>query len=148
MSPEEDTSPFDRDVVSRPREQASVSERIAKNPLLVPGAILLGALIIGISLIIGLSAGGSKGADTAGPAIPAADVNIKDVKTAGEPYIGKEDAPVTLAYWSDYQCPYCKATEVGGVPQINSQIPAAIPDLIKKYVDTGKLKIVFKDYAF
>lgn len=73
-------------------------------------------------------------------------VNIKDVKIAGEPFIGDVNAPVTMAYWADYQCPFCKAVEVGGVPQIPT--PSAIPLLIKNYVDTGKLKIVFKDFPF
>ncbi len=74
-------------------------------------------------------------------------VNIEDVKIGpDDPYIGKEDAPVVMAYWSDYQCPYCKAVEVGGIPQI--PIEPALPILIKDYVDTGKLKIVFKDFAF
>ena len=27
---------------------------------------------------------------------------------AGAPFIGKEDAPLTMAYWFDYQCPFCK----------------------------------------
>ena len=36
--------------------------------------------------------------------------------------------------------------DVGGVPQI--PIEPAMPTLVKDYVETGKLKIVFKDYAF
>jgi len=76
-----------------------------------------------------------------------ASVNIKDVKIGpDDPYIGKKDAPVVMAYWSDYQCPFCKAVEVGGIPQI--PIEPALPILIKDYVDAGKLKIVFKDFSF
>ena len=145
MPPEENLSSFDRAIAERPRQQAGVSERIAKNPLLIPGSILLGALIIGTSLIIGLSSGTSSNGTTAGTP-PTANVNIKDVNTAGEPYIGDANAPVVMAYWSDYQCPYCKAFEVGGVEGINS--PAVMPVLIKNYVDNGKLKIVFKDFPF
>ena len=76
---------------------------------------------------------------------PAA-VNVKDVKIDGEPYIGQANAPLVMAFWSDFQCPYCKAFEVGGIPQIPT--PAAMPDILKKYVDTGKLKIVFKEFPF
>ncbi len=59
------------------------------------------------------------------------------VVTTGEPFIGDERAPVVMAYWSDYQCPFCQRNEEQVLPQI-----------IKDYVATGKVKIVFKDYAF
>ncbi len=74
-------------------------------------------------------------------------MDVTDVKIGpDDPFIGKADAPATMAYWSDYQCPFCKAVEVGGVQGIN--IDASIPTLIKDYVDTGKLRIVFKDFPF
>ena len=73
-------------------------------------------------------------------------VHVKDVVTAGEPYLGDPNAPITIAFWSDFQCPYCKSFETGGIPQIPT--PAAMPEIIKNYVDTGKAKIVFKDFAF
>ncbi len=42
-----------------------------------------------------------------------------------------------MAYWFDFQCPFCKKFET-----------ETLPTLIEKYVNTGKLKIVFKDYQF
>jgi protein-disulfide isomerase len=109
--------------------------------LYIPGAIVLGFLILGIFVMLGLSKMGTASGGTQQP-----NVNVKDVKTDGNPYIGDKNAPVTLVYWSDYQCPFCKAVEVGGVPQI--PIDPSIPTLITDYVNTGKLKIVFKDYPF
>ena len=109
--------------------------------LYIPGAIVLAGLIIGACLIVALKPGGT-GTATGGK---AAAVNIKDVNIKGDPYIGKENAPVVLAYWSDYQCPFCKAVEMGH-PQIPIDPP--FPKLIAEYIDTGKLKIVFKDYPF
>jgi len=67
----------------------------------------------------------------------AAAVNIKDVNTANEPFIGQANAPVTIAEWSDYQCPYCKQFEQQTLPQI-----------ISDYVNAGKVKVVFKSFAF
>ena len=109
-----------------------------------PLAIIVGAALVAFGLYAGLSHQGNT-AGTQGANTPPS-VNIKDVKTAGEPYIGQDNAPVVMAFWSDYQCPFCKAFEVGGVQGITT--PAALPDLIKKYVDTGKLKIIFKDFPF
>ena len=76
----------------------------------------------------------------------AAAVDIKDIDIAGDPFIGSADAPVVIAFWSDFQCPYCKAVEVGGIPQI--PIAPALPDVITNYVDTGKVKLVFMDFVF
>lgn len=75
----------------------------------------------------------------------AGTYDISKVKTEGEPFIGNPTAPVTIAFWSDFQCPYCKAFEVG-----HGQIPGdpALPQIIKNYVDTGKVKVVFKDVVF
>jgi protein-disulfide isomerase len=71
---------------------------------------------------------------------------VKDVQIDGAPFIGRADAPLTMAFWSDFQCPFCKAVEVGGVEGI--PLEPALPTLIKEYVDTGKLRIVFKNFAF
>lgn len=112
------------------------------NKYLLPIAVVIGCLFIGGAVIWNGSHPSS-----AGSGQPAASkVNIKDVKTNGDPFIGQANAPVTIAFWSDYQCTYCKAFEVGGVPQIPT--PAALPDIIKNYVDTGKVKIVLMDFAF
>lgn len=42
-----------------------------------------------------------------------------------------------MAYWYDYQCPFCQRNE-----------EASMPQLLSDYVNTGKLKIVFKDFEF
>lgn len=81
-----------------------------------------------------------------GTGTTATAINIKNVKITDEPYIGQASAPVTIAFWSDFQCPYCKAFELGGVTGITT--PPALPDIIKNYVDTGKARIVFMDYPF
>lgn len=108
---------------------------------LVPIAIVIaGALIAGAVYF-----SGGSGSGEVIPSNPS--VNVKDVKIgADDPVLGDKKAKVTFAYWFDYQCPFCKALDVGGVPQI--PIEPSLPALIKDYVDTGKMKIVFKDYAF
>lgn len=117
-----------------------------KSSLYMPIAIVIAGLFIAGGLFLGLSSkgGGTPAVAGAQPAQPAVD--IKDVKTDNEPFIGSASAPVVMAFWSDYQCPFCKAFEVGGVPQITTA--SVLPTLIKQYVDTGKVKIVFLDFPF
>ncbi len=119
-----------------------------RSVLYTPIAIVVAGIIVAGGLYGGLAGKSSGAAETGNQAAAAAtpSVNITDVKTAGEPFIGQANAPVTMAFWSDYQCPFCKAFEVGGVSGIST--PPALPSLITQYVDTGKLKIVFKDFQF
>jgi protein-disulfide isomerase len=50
------------------------------------------------------------------------------------PYRGELDAPVTLVEFVDYQCPYCQ--------QYADEI---LPEVLKAYVDTGKLRYVVRE---
>ncbi|MFZ2500532.1 MAG: thioredoxin domain-containing protein [Minisyncoccia bacterium] len=116
------------------------------NDKFLPVAVILAGLFIGGAVMWnGSHPNGSKDGQQAGTGA-AVSVDIKNVKTAGNPFIGKADAPVTIAFWSDFQCPYCKAFVIGGIPQIPT--PAALPEIIKNYVDTGKVKVVFMDFTF
>lgn len=100
---------------------------------LTPIAVLVGAAIIAVALIFG---SGAKPAGN-GQGAPTVKVNIKDVTTEGAPFIGNANAPVVMAFWFDYQCPFCKKFDETVVTQ-----------LYENYVKTGKLKIVFKDFQF
>jgi protein-disulfide isomerase len=51
--------------------------------------------------------------------------------------LGSAAAPVTIEIWEDFQCPFCK--------NVNA---AALADVEKNYVETGKVKFVYHDYAF
>lgn len=50
------------------------------------------------------------------------------------PILGSKDAPITMVEFGDYQCFYC-----------NKFYHTAEPDIMKNYVDTGKVKLIFKD---
>ena len=108
----------------------------------LPVAVIVAGLLVAGALLWNNTHPTAGTTDTKGDPV----VNIKDVKTDGNPFIGASNAPVTIAFWSDFQCPYCKSFETGGVSGIT--VPAALPDIIKNYVDTGKVKIVFMDFAF
>jgi protein-disulfide isomerase len=54
---------------------------------------------------------------------------------ADAPMLGRADAPVTIVEFSDYQCPFCQ--------RFFATTLAAIK---KQYVDTGKVRYVFRDF--
>jgi len=51
------------------------------------------------------------------------------------PALGREDAPVTIVEFSDYQCPFCKKHFTG-----------AFAALKASYIDTGKVRYFFRDF--
>ena len=52
-----------------------------------------------------------------------------------DPALGDKDAPLTIIEFSDFQCPYCRLfwTET-------------FPTLKQQYIDTGKVKFVYRDF--
>ena len=61
-------------------------------------------------------------------------VNL-EISIEGEPFKGSPTAPVTLIEFSDFECPYC------GRHARNTLLK-----LDKEYIETGKVKYVFKDF--
>ncbi len=53
----------------------------------------------------------------------------------GSPILGNPNAPVTLVEFGDYQCHFC-----------NVFFHSTEEDILKKYVETGKVRMIFKDY--
>jgi len=111
-----------------------------KSPYL-PFFIIGGALVLGFFLISSGSSinNGGRSSYLAGQPQAQQQANISDTSRLKElegdnPTLGDPNAPVTLVEFGDYQCTFCtrffKETE---------------PALIEKYVNTGKLKIVFRD---
>ncbi len=49
--------------------------------------------------------------------------------------LGDVDAPVTIIEFSDFQCPYCVKFYKDTLPQIK-----------EKYIDTGKVRFVYRDF--
>jgi len=101
---------------------------------LTPIAILLAGIIVAVALAFGH---GSTNTNTQQAQNGAPSVNVKDIKTDGDPYIGDKNAPNTMVLFYDYQCPFCKQFEQG-----------VSPKLFDNYVKSGKLRIVFKDFQF
>lgn len=52
-----------------------------------------------------------------------------------DPVMGDKNAPVTIVEFSDYECPFCKR-----------HFDQTLPQLVKEYIDTGKVKLVYRDF--
>lgn len=104
---------------------------------LTPVAVILGAVIIALVLLLNHGGQAVQQAATNGQQPAAVAVNIKNLKTDNEPYIGNPNAPVTIGFFFDYQCPFCK-----------QDVQTVVAQLYTNYVQTGKLRIVFKDFQF
>ncbi len=95
--------------------------------------------ILGILLIISIYTGGFRG--------DGSDEGVEDTKPTQEEGTdiaalmdddsvkGDKNAPVTIVEWSDYECPYC----VTFYKQTFGQID-------KEYIETGKVKFVYRDF--
>lgn len=80
------------------------------------------------------AAGGTTPTAPTAPTGPTA-VNVK--VTADDPVKGNPNAKLTVVEFADFQCPFCERFFKDTEPQI-----------IRDYVDTGKVKFVYKNLAF
>lgn len=65
---------------------------------------------------------------------PPTDLVLDPVATEGAGFLGSADAPVTLVYFTDYQCGFCKRFT-----------DETLPELVQAEVRTGRLRIVARD---
>ena len=89
-------------------------------------AIVAGYVVMRVFLILIFAIAGS---------LPLAAGQEKFIGVDDDPVLGDAGAKVTIIEFGDYQCPSCRAfwREVE-------------PRLKKDYVDTGKVKLVFRDF--
>ena len=64
-----------------------------------------------------------------------AEGTSNNISITDSPSKGLDSATVVIVEFSDFQCPYCGSAATGAVAQI-----------MKDYVDTGKVKLVFKNF--
>lgn len=61
---------------------------------------------------------------------------------------GKEDAPITIIEFSDYECPFCKMHSTGYDPRTGLQEEKSVMQQIQEeYIDKGLVKYAFKPFA-
>ncbi len=114
--------------------------------LTTPVAILLGSFVISIAILMQggiIKVGGvttntqapSQPAQVAQPTQPQAPSGPVKVSVDEAPVLGNKEAKVTLIEFSDYECPFCKR-----------HYDQVYPQLKKDYIDSGKVKLVYRNY--
>jgi protein-disulfide isomerase len=82
-----------------------------------------------IAALLRAQKAGQPGAPPAAPPLPA------DLPTTNAATRGKPGAPLTIVEFSDFQCPFC-----------GQQTRNTMPQIMKEYVDTGKVRYVFRHF--
>ena len=67
--------------------------------------------------------------------IPKEIQELNIVLSDDDPFMGSADAPITIVEFSDFQCPFCAKFQSETLNQIK-----------ERYVNTGKVKLVYRDF--
>ncbi len=124
-----------------------------KRDIILPVSIIVAAIMIGGAIIfMTLYKGGSAPGGMANNPAAAGGGNIavatntvpSSASTSAilalgprDAVLGNKNAPVTVIEYGDYQCPFCAQYFQNVQPTISQQ-----------YIDTGKVKMVFRNFAF
>lgn len=113
--------------------------RPTRTRLLVGAGIVLVVLVV--LAIVTVTGRSSTPATPAGAtsADPVAQARL-DVprRQEGDPLaLGRVDAPVVVAEWGDFQCPFCRLYAT-----------STEPALIRQYVDSGQVRLEWHDFAY
>ena len=72
--------------------------------------------------------------------------------SSDSPILGNLNATINVVEFSDYECPFCQASEganqevIASLKQNDPEWEAPVPKIIETYVNAGKVKLVFRQY--
>ena len=130
-----------REQARKEREEREAAERQKakrkKRIFQLGGAALLAVVIVVVAVVI--SSGGSSKKTNAKGGVENASQSTQLLQGIPQSGItlGNSKAPVTLTEFADLQCPFCRDYTL-----------KTFPTIVAKYVRTGKVKMVFRNYAF
>lgn len=115
------------------KQQAA--QRRKRSLAILGGVAALIAAIVVVAVVVGQSGddGGGDGGPSAGQKAAQLVEGIPQKGLA----LGDPDAPLTIEEFIDYQCPFCK--------QFSDN---TFPTVVKKYVRTGKARVVLRTLTF
>ncbi|MEX0645009.1 MAG: DsbA family protein [Parvularculaceae bacterium] len=93
------------------------------------------ALLVIPMLLAACGGASSKGEEQPTEIAVGERVKTDDATNASDMYIGKADAPVTVLEFASVTCPHCADFS-----------EAVLPKIKEKYIDTGKVKLVFREF--
>ena len=120
-------------------EQAAVSDAAKRRRLAQLGGAVA-VVVVAIVAVLIITSGGSsknkpveKGSSGETAAVSAVNTTLAGTTQKGN-VLGNPNAPVTMQYYGDLECPICRDFTLGALPQI-----------IQKWVKPGKLKIEYRN---
>jgi len=116
-------------------EQAKAKRK--RNLLLLGGAVAAAAVIVVVAVVISSGGSSTKGSSKGKAAGADQAAQLLNGVPQNGTTLGSPKAPVTLTEFADLQCPFCRDYTINQFPSI-----------VAKYVKTGKVKMVFQNYAF
>lgn len=108
-----------------------------KNPYLIPAAIIIAGAIIAGALYFSLNPRAKTGENQNDGKQAQVQGQLVDISVGTLPVLGEEKAPVVMIEFSDFQCPFC-----------GRHFSQTEPQIIEKYVKTGKVRLAYRDFAF
>lgn len=106
---------------------------------MTPRNIVIGIVVLAIAGIAGFYAwthyGRPAGGDAAVEGLPAPISDPLAEVQEGDMVMGDANAPITMIEYSSLSCPHCAAHHASVLPEIK-----------KAYIDTGKVKLVMRDF--
>lgn len=104
------------------------------NKFLIPAAIVFASIVIAVAVVYSIK---NKPQDANTDNTKTAALAALPVVSSSDFVLGDQNAPVTIIEYGDFQCPFCgkffKDTE---------------SVLREKYIKTGKVKFIYRDFAF
>ncbi len=109
-----------------------------KNDFLLPVSIIVAGVMIAGSIVYLVGSNNPRTSNQAGNE-PNQVVDPQAILTIAstDVVLGNANAPLSLVEYGDYQCPWCG--------KLFSEVEAP---LRKEFIETGKVKMVYRDFAF